>query len=100
LPLKVYHNSQDRIYAHYAWVKPDDQLRAKVNYYIEQTGRIESDYFDKVFLAFRHDKSVIEKYGSHPFGGGGVARYLGAHPEPIQKRFRKGKYDSFIGRTQ
>ena len=83
----------EKLFHHYSWVKPLEKLRAKADYYTYQVGGVRKDYIDKVFLAWREDpKGVVKKYGTHPYGGGGVTKFLGKHPKPIQRRIERGEF--------
>ena len=86
----------ERLYAHYAWVKPIEKLRRKAAYYERQPGareRIRPNYIDTVFLPWRQVPDGIEReFGTHPFGGGGTARFSGRHPGPIAKRLKEGRF--------
>ena len=83
-------DTDERLYAHYAWVKPVEKLRLKAAYYGRQPGareRIRPNYMDEVFLAWRRTPlEVVSRFGTHPFGGGGAEPFLGAHPKPILRR--------------
>jgi len=85
----------ERLYAHYAWVKPLDKLRKKAAYYERQPGaasRIRPRYIDDVFLPWRETPlAIAERFGTHPFGGGGFCAFEGEHPEPIRKRLEAGE---------
>ena len=86
----------ERLYAHYAWVKPLEKLRKKAAYYERQPGareRIRPNYMDRVFLAWRERPlEIAEELGTHPFGGGGAAFFSGKHPEPIRRRLEAGEF--------
>jgi len=88
---------KEKLYAHYSWVKPLEKLRLKAAYYEQQTGaaeRMTKNYIDKVFLPWRSSPKEIElKFGTHPFGGGGTARFAGSHPEPIARRVLDGIFN-------
>lgn len=76
---------------HYAYVKPLAKLRRKIDYYASTTGSVLPDYFDRVFLGYRDNPAIINQFGSHPFGLGGVAPFTGEHPEPIRRRLKSGQ---------
>ena len=84
------YRTKERLYAHYAWVKPLEKLRAKAAYYERQPGaaqQMRRDYIDKVFLPWRENPKEIEtRYGTHPFGRGETEQFIGRHPEPMQER--------------
>ncbi len=84
------------LYAHYAWVKPLDKLRAKAAYYERQPGaacHMRRNYIDEVFLRWRIDPHLVERrFGTHPFGGGGAAAFVGQHPEPVRRRLAAGEF--------
>lgn len=88
--------TRERLYAHYAWVKPIEKLRKKAAYYERQPGaanRIQPNYIDTVFLAWReHPLEITQRFGTHPFGGGGAAVFQGEHPEPIRRRLAAGEF--------
>ena len=88
--------TSERLYAHYAWVKPIEKLRQKAAYYERQPGareRIRPQYMDKVFIPWRTDPDrVITMFGSHPFGDGTAEPFMGRHPEPMDRRIRNGEY--------
>jgi len=87
---------RERLYAHYAWVKPIEKLRRKAAYYEHQPGAREhmrKGYIENVFLPWRERPlSVVEQFGTHPFGGGGAAPFHGEHPEPIRRRLATGEF--------
>jgi len=86
----------ERLYAHYAWVKPIEKLRRKAAYYARQPGareRMLPDYVDTVLLPWRKTPHRIERvFGTHPFGGGGTTRFNGRHPDPIGARMKEGRF--------
>lgn len=87
----------ERLYAHYAWVKPIDKLRMKAAYYERQpgsAGRMRPDYIDTVFLPFRERPlHIVQTFGTHPFGRGGAAMFQGEHPAPMRRRLAVGEFD-------
>ena len=87
---------EERLYAHYSWVKPIAKLRAKAAYYEHQPGsaeRMRPNYIDDVFLPWRENPpAIVQQLGTHPFGGGGAARFDGTHPEPIRRRIEAGEF--------
>jgi len=89
------YKTPERLYAHYAWVKPMEKLRQKAAYYERQPGareRFRPQYIDKVFIPWRRDPArIISTFGSHPFGGGTADPFLGRHPEPMARRIRNGE---------
>ena len=90
-------NVPERLYAHYAWVKPIEKLRRKAAYYERQPGaaaHMRRSYIDDVFLAWQmHPRATVEKHGTHPFGGGGADVFRGEHPEPIRRRLEAGEFN-------
>ena len=89
--------TNEKLYAHYAWVKPLDKLRAKAAYYERQPGarnRIRPNYIDTVFLPFRRKPlEIVRRFGTHPFGGGTAEMFQGKHPGPIKRRMAAGEFD-------
>jgi len=85
--------------AHYAWVKPIEKIRAKVEYYRRQCpGRVVfDDYVERVFLA---DLDTANRLGTHPFGGGKCKAWSGRHPEPVERRMRQGMFGWLGARGQ
>ena len=83
------------LYAHYAWVKPLAKIRKKAAYYELQPGareRMRRNYVEDVFLAWRRRPlETVSRFGTHPFGGGGAAPFLGEHPAPIRRRLDAGE---------
>ena len=88
--------TREKLYAHYAWVKPIEKLRRKTAYYERQPGareRMRPDYIDTVFLPWRERPlETVRRFGTHPFGGGGAVVFEGEHPEPIRKRLAAGQF--------
>jgi len=85
----------ERLYCHYSWAgKPDEKLRKKCAFYVAQNGpgAFPPDYFDRVFLAWRREPARVEReFGTHPYGGGSSARFLGEHPEPVRRLVAAGR---------
>lgn len=88
--------TDERLYAHYSWVKPVAKLRAKAAYYERQPGareRMRPRYMEDVFLAWREKpEEISRRHGTHPFGGGGAERFTGRHPGPIARRIEAGAF--------
>ncbi len=79
----------ERLFAHYAWVKPLKKIAAKIAYYEclpEAEGRVRPGYMEDVFLGWRQNpKEIEQKYGTHPFGGGTTLPVVVDHPAPIAR---------------
>ena len=83
--------TKERLYFHYSWAgKTDEKLRMKCRYYVAQNGAevFPPDYFDRVFLPWREGDEEVRRRlesecGTHPYGGGGTARFEGGHPTPV-----------------
>ena len=90
------YTTREKLYAHYAWVKPLKKLRAKAAYYERQPGaapQMRRRYINTVFLPWRENPQEIEgQYGTHPFGGGGTEPFAGRHPAPIARRMTDGTF--------
>ncbi len=84
-----------RLYCHYSWAgRSDEKLARKCRHYVAQNGAkvFPPDYFERVFLAWRNNPGEIERaFGTHPYGGGGTARFALKHPEPVERRMREGR---------
>jgi len=97
----TYHRAlrtKEKLFAHYAWVKPLDKLRKKAAYYQHQPGSrklFQKDYIESIFLAWRRGEPIPY---THPFGGGGWKWYRGKHPRPIQRRLDAGEYQWDLGK--
>lgn len=95
--VKTYHG-QDKLFYHYAWVRPLHKIKQKVDYYQHQLAQewsdpkgVNSNYFQDVFLKWRESPSNVK--ATHPRGGGGTIPFAGIHPSPITKLLNLGRFN-------
>ena len=93
--VKTY-TGNDKLFYHYAWVRPLEKIQQKVNYYQHQLAKewndpkgVHSNYMQDVFLKWRHDPSSVK--ATHPRGGGSTTPFAGIHPASITKLLNAGK---------
>lgn len=92
-------NGGEKMFYHYAYVRPLHKIRQKIDYYIhqlreewKQKDAILEKYVDDVFLKWREDPAAVKK--THPRGGvSGTAYFTGIHPKGVSKLIEEGKLD-------
>jgi GT2 family glycosyltransferase len=82
-------SGQENMFYHYSWVRPIEKIRQKILYYKHQTGGVDTNYVDEIFLKWRETTNDIPY--THPRGSGGWAPFVGIHPDSIQKLINEGK---------
>jgi len=90
--VKIINCVQERLYVHYAWVRPLEKIQQKMQYYMQASpDKHRVDYFKEVFLRWRTEPLVVEsEMGTHPRGRGGVAAFPAEHPPEVQKLITSG----------
>ncbi len=88
----------EKLFYHYAYVRPLEKIRQKVAYYEQQLLRewgrkddVQANYMKDVFLKWRRDPGSVE--ATHPRGGGGTCPFGGIHPKGVTKLIEEGKLD-------
>jgi len=91
--LKVIDATPEKLYVHYAWVRPLEKIRQKVEYYRNANpGFDRRNYYEDVFLAWRRDPERVEReLGTHPRGRGGTGPFPREHPPSIKKLLKSGE---------
>ena len=93
------YNGKDKLFYHYAYVRPLKKIRQKIAYYELQLKHewgkkndITKNYFENVFLQWRKDRTSVTA-GTHPRGGGGTCPFRGIHPRCVTRLIESGKLD-------
>jgi len=86
----------DIYFHHYSYVRTDEQMREKFEYYLK-TGtpgfNFNKDWYNNVWLAWDRNPTEVEtKYGNHMFGGGHTELFNGEHPEVMKNHPRFLEY--------
>lgn len=75
---------QDIYFYHYSYVRTDEQMRKKIDYYVN-TGtpgfEQQKNWFETVWLDWNKNPQEVEKKGTHLFGGGTTEIWKNDHPE-------------------
>ncbi len=90
-------SGSEKLFYHYAYVRPLEKIRQKIAYYEQQLLRewrkndVQENYMENVFLKWRHDPTSVR--ATHPRGGGGTCPFAGIHPRGVTKLIEEGKLD-------
>src|SRR3989304_5639721 len=86
---------KDIKFFHYSYVRSDEQIKNKIDYYIK-TGtpgfQQQEDWYNNIWLAWDNNKEEVEKKGNHLFGGGYTEIFTGEHPEIMRTHPRYIQY--------
>lgn len=89
--------AKDIFFHHYSYVRTDQQIKAKIDYYIK-TGtpgfQQQKDWYENVWLAWDKNPTEVEqKYGNHLFGKPSYTElFTGEHPEVMKDHSRFLEY--------
>lgn len=79
---------KDIYFHHYSYVRTNEQIKNKINYYIK-TGtpgfQQQKDWYEEVWLKWDDNREEVERTkGTHLFGGGHTELFMGQHPEVMK----------------
>lgn len=92
------YQGKDKMFYHYAYVRPLEKIKQKIDYYKYQLSQewgdkrgVLENYIKDVFLKWRSDPRSVS--ATHPRGGGSFCKFAGIHPYNITKLIEEGKFN-------